>query len=270
MTSVRDHYDRHLGPIYGWMLGDFAAAVAGNVAELTAAGVGSAAGARAVDVGAGNGASSMALEALGYDVVAVDPCAGLLDELRAHAAGRRVTPVLGDATALPSLWSPPAAVVTCLGDTLTHLDSLERVRRFLGDAAAALAPGGTFVATFRDYTRPPLQGAARFLPVRADDRRILTCFLEYRDDVVLVHDLLHERRDGRWELTVSAYPKLRLAPDLVREVLAGAGLDVTVAPGARGMVRLAARRPNAPDARSGRAHRGRGAGPGAGDAAGPT
>jgi hypothetical protein len=38
MASVREHYDRHLGPIYGWMVGDFElakdAARAGEIAGL--------------------------------------------------------------------------------------------------------------------------------------------------------------------------------------------------------------------------------------------
>jgi SAM-dependent methyltransferase len=238
ILSASSHYDRHLGRVYGWMIGDFDVAVAACRAELEAAGVPPGAGARAVDLGAGNGASTIALADLGYDVVAVDTCAVLLDELRSHARGRSVTPVLGDAAGLPSVWPPPAMAITCMGDTLPHFESLEVAQRLLRAAAAALAPGGIFVATFRDYTGPPPQGAARFIPVRADDQRILTCVLDYRDDVVLVHDLLHERRDGRWETSVSAYPKLRLAPGAVRDVLARAGLDATVRPGARGMVRL--------------------------------
>lgn len=243
MTSASSHYDRHLGRVFGWMTGNFDTAVAACREELEAAGVPPGAGARALDLGAGNGASSIALADLGYDVVAVDTCAVLLDELRSHARGRSVTPVLGDAAALPTLWAPPALVIACMGDTLPHFASFNATERLLRTAAAALAPGGVFVATFRDYTGPPPQGAARFIPVRADDERILTCVLDYREEVVLVHDLLHERRDGHWETSVSAYPKLRLAPGAARDVLARAGLDAAVHPGARGMVRLSGRKP---------------------------
>jgi hypothetical protein len=34
MTTARAHYDRHLGPVYAWMCGDFAALAARNAAAL--------------------------------------------------------------------------------------------------------------------------------------------------------------------------------------------------------------------------------------------
>ena len=135
-----------------------------------------------------------------------------------------------------------------MGDTLTHLASFQAVERLLERVAAALAPGGTFVATLRDASGPAPQGSARFIPVRADDARILTCFLEVLDDVVLVHDILHEKRHGRWHTSVSAYPKLRLQPERARSALARAGLDASIAPTTRGMVRLVGRKPGGPAA----------------------
>lgn len=50
--------------------------------------------------------------------------------------------------------------------------------------------------SFRDYS-VPLQDEKRFIPVRSDEGRILTCFLEYSEDSVLVHDILHERAARR-------------------------------------------------------------------------
>jgi hypothetical protein len=46
------------------------------------------------------------------------------------------------------------------------------------------AQGGLFAATFRDYVSAPLQGDARFILVRSDHERLLTCFLEYADTTV--------------------------------------------------------------------------------------
>ena len=92
---------------------------------------------------------------------------------------------------------PPAAIL-CMGDTLTHLPEHTNVDFLVQEVFEALAPGGRFVVSFRDYT-VPLQDEKRFIPVRADERRILTCFLEYADDSVLVHDILHERAGDAWE-----------------------------------------------------------------------
>ncbi len=135
--------------------------------------------------------------------------------------------------------STAASLIVCLGDTLTHLESTDDVERLVRDVAASLRPGGRFVVTFRDYMHPAT-GDARFIPVRSDANRIHTCFLEEQPDHMLVHDIVHERDGAAWRMKVSSYPKLRLAPAAVAETLRYAGLEPTVAPGARGMVRITA------------------------------
>jgi hypothetical protein len=52
-------------------------------------------------------------------------------------------------------------------------------------------------------------GEPAIIPVRSDERRILTCFLEYEEDTVVVHDILHERSGDIWDTRVSSYRKLR-------------------------------------------------------------
>ena len=99
MASVRAHYDRHLGPIYGWMLGDFEVATEAARTELRAVGLSEGAGRVAVDLGAGPGVHAIALAEAGYTVTAIDTCAQLLEELRAHGGDR----------------------VRCVNDDLLHL-----------------------------------------------------------------------------------------------------------------------------------------------------
>jgi hypothetical protein len=117
-----------------------------------------------------------------------------------------------------------AAVVSCMGDTLLHLPSEDAVRDALHASRERLAPGGRFVASFRDLTQE-LVGADRFVDVRSDPDRILTCFLEYGPDRVTVHDLLHVREGVGWRLRKSAYDKLRLAPQWVERALHAAGFS---------------------------------------------
>jgi len=74
--------------------------------------------------------------------------------------------------------------------------------------------------------------------VRADQRRILTCFLEYSQDFVTVHDVLTERRDGEWQQRVSSYPKLRLAPEWLASKLVAHGLEIRRGATQSGMVRI--------------------------------
>src|SRR5215467_3163561 len=242
MVSVQQHYDHHLGPIYGWMIGDFETAKAAAREELRAAGISDGAGRIAVDLGAGPGAHAIALAEAGYSVTAIDACAELLEELRGNDGAGSVRGVHADLADLRRYCDDPAHLVLCMGDTLTHLPSLASVDALFADVAQVLAPGGVFIATFRDYASKTLEGNARIIPVRQAKSRILTCFLEYGSTTVTVHDLLHEWTESGWALRVSSYPKLRLSPESARSTLERLGLTVSLASGPRGMTRLIARR----------------------------
>ncbi|MBT2418288.1 class I SAM-dependent methyltransferase [Streptomyces sp. ISL-22] len=240
VNQAVDHYDRFLAEHYTWMLGGDLDALAAAQRDLLAQwGVvpGSQDGSLAVDLGCGPGHTSLALAGLGYDsVLAVDLSGPLLSELAAHAGDMpAVRPVRADVrTALPELVRPGSAgAVVCLGDTLTHLPTRGDVAALFADVTAALAPGGTAVFAYRDLT-VPLTGTDRFLPVRATEDRIMTCFLEYPDDyddyTVVVHDLIHSR-DGAgaatdWRLNTHSYRKLRLSHAWVLAQLRTAGLRV--------------------------------------------
>jgi SAM-dependent methyltransferase len=242
VASVAEHYDRHLGPVYRWMVGDVAAALERGQAELEALGVAPGTTGLALDLGAGLGLHAIPLARLGFEVIAIEASAPMAEELRREAGALPVRVIEGDLLHFREHASGSADVVVCMGDTLTHLPSREAVAQLLDDVAATLAAPGVFVATFRDYSGAGLVGTARFIPVRSDERRILTCFLEYSEDTVAVHDLLHERGEGGWQLRVSNYPKLRLDPAWVAGRLEAAGLTVEQGKGAGGMVRIVARR----------------------------
>jgi SAM-dependent methyltransferase len=253
MNATADHYERLLADCYSWMLGDFEARVERERAFLAAHGVtpdvaATAAqddGARvAVDLGAGSGHQAVALAHLGWRVRAIDFSPKLLAELRTRAAGLPVDAVEDDLRRFPLHLGAPAGAVVCLGDTLTHLGSPDEVQALFADARAWLVPGGALVLTFRDLSRA-LEGPARFIPVRADDDAILTCFLDYHPTTVRVHDLLYRRASGAWQFTASAYDKLRLPPADVARWVAAAGFTLThvdVA-NARGLVEIVARVP---------------------------
>ena len=238
MRSVQAHYREHLARVYDWMLGDFDQASARAVAQLRAAGLGSGDGALAVDLGCGSGLQSVPLLRLGYRVLSVDTCAPLLQVLTARAAGLPIELVEEDLRRFRLHVSEPVAAIVCMGDTLSHLSGREEVRQLLADAARSLVPGGRLVLGFRDLTSI----ADRFILVRADEARILTCILEEQGDFVAVHDLLHERRESGWEMSVSSYRKLRLSPDVVQADAAAAGLEIASAHAERGLVTLVAQR----------------------------
>ncbi len=237
MQSVQAHYAQHLAPIYAWMAGGVPAAIERGRTELTSLGLIPGKAGFAVDLGAGFGMHAIALAQSGLTVLAVDSSAELLAELARHADGLSLQTTQADIVGFTARLERRADVLLCMGDTLTHLPSLEAVESLLTEAAAALNVAGRLVLTFRDYSNA-LTGDKRFIAVRSDADRILTCFLEYDAERVTVHDLLHERDGGQWKLRVSSYPKLRLAPDWVAGTLTSRGLHVTRLPGPGGMVCL--------------------------------
>lgn len=155
--------------------------------------------------------------------------------------------VRADLAAMSGFLAGTCEVVVCMGDTLTHLRSEKEVWTVLGAVGEHLAPGGLLLLTFRDYTGAPRRSTDRFLLVRGDAERILTCFLDHREDRVLVTDVVHELSAGRWSMRASEYEKLRLAPSAVASGLSALGLSVERCESTGGRVGIAARRAPAGD-----------------------
>ena len=242
MSSVIDHYDNHLASIYVWMAGGLEAAIARGRAEIEAAFPRPGAAQCAIDLGAGFGMHAIPLADIGYSVTAIDSSGTLLEVIKNRVSPTPITTVQNDLLSFKKHLKVRPALVICMGDTLTHLPDPQSVEQLFEDVADALIYGGTFIVSFRDYSIP-LIGEKRFIPVRSDPDRILTCFLEYENEAVTVHDILHERDGAQWQQRVSAYRKLRLSPDWVILALEAKGLQVTQEQGASGMVRLVAKRP---------------------------
>jgi len=242
MPTVSEHYESHLAPIYVWMAGGMAAAFARGRAEVEEVCPLPHPSARAVDLGAGFGMHAIPLAEMGYSVLAIDSSETLLEVMRSHIDDRSIVAIKDDLRSFKKHLAAPATLVVCLGDTLTHLTDRQSVERLFADVAEVLIPGGAFITTFRDYSIP-LHGSRRFVPVRSDAERILTCFLEYEDETVTVHDILLEQDGTEWRQRVSAYRKLRLSPAWVVSALEAAGLRVRQGEGPAGMARLVADRP---------------------------
>ena len=225
MATVEEHYERLLAHHYSWMQGGHEVQVPACMKQFEVLDIAPRECARALDLGCGSGFQSLALAHLGFDVTSLDTSAALLDELCAQPGADRVMTIRGDIQDA-SLFEPrgPFETVVCMGDTLTHLDSFERVESLLKSARANLASSGVLVLGFRDLTRE-LFGIDRAIPVRHDPDRIMTVFLEYAAEHVHVHDIIYVRENGVWALTKSAYKKLRLGSERVIELLHAIGFQ---------------------------------------------
>jgi hypothetical protein len=216
--TVKDHYDTHLAKVYSWMLGDFSTKMSEQMNFFRQHSVVPIGNGVAFDLGAGNGIQSVALATLGFNVQAVDFNRQLLDELDINKSALPVTTVENDILSFVSQHRGRPEVIVCMGDTLTHLSNRAEVSMLIAAAAKALANGGKLVLSFRDLSKERT-GTDRFLHVRSDNLRIMTCFLEYFPEILMVHDIVNEKTGNQWTQNVSAYPKVRLSVATVKEML---------------------------------------------------
>jgi SAM-dependent methyltransferase len=232
-----------LAPVYSWILGNFESAYHANVEMLGGLGLSPEHGELAVDLGCGPGCQSLPLAELGYRVVAIDFCQELLDELTERSGDLAIKAVCADLGEFQKYIDEPPGLIVCMGDTLVHLPDEAAVEAVIDRITSALKPGGTFVYSIRDYVTVEPAGAERFVPVRADDEQIFTCFLDYRDSIVHVHDVLYRKEDGDWTMHVSDYLKLRLDTAAINLHLQANGLVISQQMTVRGMIYVVATKP---------------------------
>jgi SAM-dependent methyltransferase len=229
---VKEHYDHLLADHYEWMFGaSFESKVDEQKALLSQVAGLALSNELAVDLGCGSGFQSIALNDLGYRVLAVDLSEKLIATLASRIGTRDITANLGDLMQIRNFVAPAsAALVVCMGDTLTHLPSTIEVSKLFKRVNQVLVPGGRFVVTWRDLAASEPVGLDRFILVRSDEERIMTCCLEYSRDTVMVNDLIYVRDTaGTCTLNKSAYQKLRLSMAWVHNAMSEAGLTVKVA-----------------------------------------
>lgn len=221
------------------MAGGVDSALARGADEIDALGLSPHGSGIAVDLGAGFGMHAIALAERGFDVLAIDSCRTLVKQLEGNGLDLPIRALPGQLEAFAEHLSGRPELVLCMGDTLTHLENQATVQALVARIADVIEPGGRFITTFRDYSRA-LEGEHRFIPVRADPDRILTCFLEYSASHVMVHDILNEREGSDWKMTVSAYRKMRIVPDRFESFLEAHGFSVERGFGPAGMVQFSA------------------------------
>ena len=212
--SVKEHYDNHLAHFYSWMIGDFNKGKDSFKDFCINHDIKPNKTGFAIDLGAGNGIQSIALGEIGYKVIAVDFNDKLLTELKAKTNGLPVELRKDDIRNVKTFSNSLVDLVICCGDTISHLDTFEQLDKLMQDCFNLLDDNGHLILTFRDYSFA-LTDIQRFIPVKSDENRILTCVIDYSDDKITVTDLLHEKINGTWIQKISSYDKLRIRTDYI-------------------------------------------------------
>jgi 2-polyprenyl-3-methyl-5-hydroxy-6-metoxy-1,4-benzoquinol methylase len=223
--TAKEHYDLHLSNFYSWMCGDFTEKQGEQLHFFSSHKILPGLNKLAFDLGSGHGLQSVPLAHLGFSVRAIDFSSELLHELNGNKGDLDIQTTTSDILHYLKATSEKAELIVCMGDTLTHLESHYDVGILITEISEHLLTKGKVVLSFRDLSQE-LTGDQRFISVKSDDHRTLTCFLEYFERHVQVHDILHEKQNGTWKQSVSSYPKLRLNENMVTEMLNKNGLRI--------------------------------------------
>jgi len=237
--NAKEHYEKHLANFYSWMIGDFETKQKEFQNFLETHNIFPASSKVAIDLGAAHGIQSKSLAQLGFKVWAVDFNKQLLEELNNNCKGLDVTAVEQDMRLITKYEDLNPELILCWGDTLTHLENESDVERFIDYSCDTLKDGGKFILSFRDYSEKRV-GTERFIPVKSDETRILTCFLDYSPTHVVVTDLLHEFKNGHWQQKVSSYNKFRISESEITEMLENNGMKILLSEEKNGMITLVA------------------------------
>ena len=243
MATVKQHYEEVLADVYSWMYGGFEINIQRNKEFIVSNKlIPDGPAAAAVDLGAGCGYTSIPLAEAGYSVTAIDLSSRLLEELKENSGGLPINTVQGDLLDFDSITKADADLFVCMTDTLLHLVSRDLVSLLFRKVCSALNPGGKFIISFRDLTFE-LKDTDRFIPVRSDDNTVFTCFLEYEEDIVRVHDIVYRKIEGKWKLYKSFYHKLRLSKEWVKEQLIQYGFKMNKSNVENGFITIIASKP---------------------------
>jgi SAM-dependent methyltransferase len=153
-----------LASVYDWIVPPELLTPEGSVAAFLPYVEDLAPGARVLDCAAGTGPLAVGLALRGFDAVATDASAGMIERTRALAAeyGARVDVRVCRWDELDAQGFAPFDAVFCVGNSLAHAPGGEARRAALGAMARALGPGGRLVLTSRNFelmraTDPGLQ-----------------------------------------------------------------------------------------------------------------
>ncbi|MEO5947547.1 MAG: methyltransferase domain-containing protein [Chitinophagaceae bacterium] len=216
--TVKEHYENHLGNFYSWMTGNFDSKKQEFKKFFIDNGVIPQTNKIAIDLGAGHGLQSIPLAELGFQVLAVDFNQQLIDELKANSNELTITVKIDDIKNVSNFFTVKPDLIVCCGDTLSHLDNKSEIEKFITDISNSLEKNGKLILSFRDYSNE-LTGRNRFIPVKSDETKILTCILDYENDFVNVTDLLYEKTNDGWVQKISSYKKVRLITKEIIELL---------------------------------------------------
>ena len=153
MNAVSGSYDTLAG-VYEWLVPELLSTPEGAVEAFASVVDALPAGARVLDCAAGTGLLAVGLALRGYDIVASDASAAMVERTKALAIehGVDVPAVTCAWEALEHQgWQGSFDAVFCVGNSITHAGPTPRRRAALAAMSGVLRDGGVLVVTSRNW-----------------------------------------------------------------------------------------------------------------------
>lgn len=118
-----------------------------------------------LDVACSTGFHVIMLRRLGLDAVGIDASPKMIEKARANSVtcGVTVEYILGDFTTMSKRFVEGFDLITCLGDTVSHLKPRQDLKKVFQEVYKCLNPGGLFVLQTKNYDYI-LKSQTRFMP----------------------------------------------------------------------------------------------------------
>lgn len=223
---VKTHYDEHLGNYYTWIYGGHEAKTKENENFFNEHKIMPNSTKIAIDLGSGSGFQTIPLSNSGFKVFAIDFSKNLNTELKEKSKNLDVEIIEKDFMQFENYTGKKPELFVCMGDTLTHLKSIKAVNELIINCFKELESKGKLILSFRDLNYE-VEGIDRFIPVRSNDNKIFTCFLEYEHDKVHVYDIVHIKEEDKWNQKISSYTKIKISDDRIKNIVESAGFKIT-------------------------------------------
>lgn len=181
-----------------------------------------------LDLACGTGTVALSFAQQGWEVYGVDASSGMLDQARqkAEQTGQKLT--LSQQDMRRFVLPHPVALVTCLYDSLNYMLTLADLEQVLRGVAAALLPGGVFMADMNtQVTLEQVWGNNVFFVEREDMALILRSAYEPKTRLSTVHIVGFVRQeDGLYSRFDEHHAEIAYEDDELRTALERAGLQV--------------------------------------------
>lgn len=163
-----------------------------------------------LDVGCATGGHVLHFARMGLRAVGADPSAEMVRLARERAGDQEgVRFVRAGFDELRHRVGERFDVVTCLGNTLPHVLTLDGLERALVDIAAVLTSGGILAIQQLNYDRI-LAERQRFLGVSSGTRdgveQLFFRFYDFQEESLVFNMVTLKKEEGQWGFTVGSTP----------------------------------------------------------------